>query len=117
LHFQKFPYFQSKLVRVTRGAVYDVVVDIRKSSNTFGRWFGTALSEENKTMLFVPKGFAHGYVTLTDETEFLYKVDSYYAPDFDAGIKWNDPDLKINWPIDEPMLSKKDAMLPFLKDI
>ncbi len=117
LHFQKPPYAQSKLVRVVRGAVYDVVVDLRKDSPTFGTSFGITLSEENKTMLFVPKGFAHGYCTLTNDTEFLYKVDQYYTPSHDAGIFYNDGDLSISWPATQPVLSKKDAALPKLKDI
>ena len=117
MHFQKPPFAQSKFVRVTRGAVYDVVVDMRKESRTFGKWAGFTLTEENHDMLFVPQGFAHGYCTLTDDTEFLYKVDAYYAPAHDAGICWNDPDIAIKWPVESPVLSDKDNKLPLLKEI
>jgi len=117
MHFQKPPFAQSKFVRVTRGAVYDVVIDMRKSSCSFGKWAGFTLTEENHDMLFVPKGFAHGYCTLTDDTEFMYKVDAYYAPAHDAGIRWNDPDIAIKWPVESPVLSDKDNKLPLLKDI
>jgi dTDP-4-dehydrorhamnose 3,5-epimerase len=117
LHFQKPPFAQSKLVRVVRGAVYDVAVDLRKTSTTFGTWVGVTLSEENKEMLFVPKGFAHGYCTLAPDTEFLYKVDGYYFPQHDAGIRWNDPGLGIAWPVSDPVVSDKDRTLPLLKDV
>jgi dTDP-4-dehydrorhamnose 3,5-epimerase len=117
LHFQKPPFAQSKLVRVVRGSVYDVVVDIRKNSKTFGKWLGLTLSEDNKEMLFIPKGFAHGYCTLTPDSEFLYKVDSYYAPQHDAGIRWDDPAIGITWPVTNPMVSEKDHRLPLLSDI
>jgi dTDP-4-dehydrorhamnose 3,5-epimerase len=117
LHFQKPPFAQSKLVRVVRGEVYDVVVDLRKESKTFGVWQGFTLSETNKIMLFVPKGFAHGYCTLSSDSEFLYKVDAYYAPTHDAGIRWNDPGLGIVWPVSEPLVSDKDGRLPYLQDI
>jgi dTDP-4-dehydrorhamnose 3,5-epimerase len=117
LHFQKPPFAQGKLVRVVRGSVFDVVVDLRKSSATFGKWCGVTLSEENKKMLFVPKGFAHGYCTLTPDSEFLYKVDAYYSPDHDAGIRWNDPDIAVQWPVAGPTLSTKDLALPFLKEL
>jgi dTDP-4-dehydrorhamnose 3,5-epimerase len=117
IHFQKPPFAQSKLVRVVRGSVFDVVVDLRKASPTFGAWYGVTLSEENKKMLFVPKGFGHGYCTLTADSEFIYKVDSYYSPDHDAGIRWNDPDIGIRWPVLDPALSPKDTALPLLRDI
>ena len=117
IHFQRPPFSQSKLVRVVRGSVYDVVVDLRTTSNTFGRWYGTTLSEENKKILFVPKGFGHAYCTLTADSEFLYKVDSYYSPKHDAGVRWNDPDIGIQWPVSEPTLSQKDLVLPLLKEI
>jgi dTDP-4-dehydrorhamnose 3,5-epimerase len=116
LHFQKPPMAQSKLVRVVRGKVFDVIVDLRKNSKTFGRWFGIELSSENKKMLFIPKGFAHGYCTLSPDTEFLYKVDEYYSPSHDCGILWNDPFIGINWPIKNPILSEKDKRLPLLKE-
>jgi dTDP-4-dehydrorhamnose 3,5-epimerase len=117
IHFQKPPFSQSKLVRVVRGSVYDVVVDLRRRSNTFGKWLGVTLSEENKKILFVPKGFGHAYCTLTADSEFLYKVDAYYSPTHDAGVRWNDPDIGIQWPVPEPTLSQKDLALPLLKEI
>lgn len=116
LHFQLEPYAQTKLVRVTKGAVYDVIVDIREGSPTYGKWEGFILTEENKRQLLVPKGFAHGYCTLVKNTEFLYKVDNYYSPEHDQGIAWNDPNLKINWPTNNPVLSDKDKHHPILKD-
>ena len=116
LHFQLPPADQTKLVRVTAGSVYDVVVDLRVGSPTYGQWRGFTLSAENYLQLLVPRGFAHGYVTLEDGTEFQYKVDNWYAPELDGGILWNDPDLGIDWPVAEPMLSGKDKLLPCLKD-
>jgi len=112
LHFQKPPYAQSKLLRVIRGAVYDVVVDLRKGSPTFGQWRGFELTEKNFLMLYVPKGFAHGFCTLQPGTEVQYKVDAFYTPESESGVIWNDPYLNINWPVKEPILSKKDALLP-----
>lgn len=116
LHFQRPPAAQSKLVRVSRGAVFDVVVDLRRGSPTFGRWHGEELSAENHLQLLIPRGFAHGYKTLTDVAEFQYKVDAYYDAGCDAGLAWNDPGLGIAWPGGEPLLSDKDRNLPFLKD-
>ncbi len=116
LHFQNPPHAQAKLVRVVKGAVYDVIVDLRKNSPTYGKWEGFELTSENKYMLFVPRGFAHGYVTLKDYTEFQYKCDNFYAPESDSGIMWNDPDLKIYWPIENPILSKKDQKQQSFKD-
>jgi dTDP-4-dehydrorhamnose 3,5-epimerase len=116
LHFQKPPHTQAKLVRVTRGKVFDVIVDIRKDSPTFGKWEGFEISAEDMNMLFVPRGFAHAYCTLEDNTEFLYKVDNFYAPESDSGIIWNDPTLNISWPVEEPTLSEKDAKLQNFKD-
>jgi dTDP-4-dehydrorhamnose 3,5-epimerase len=117
LHFQKPPFAQSKLVRVVRGAVFDVVVDLRRQSKTFGKWLGVTLSEDNRRMLFVPRGFAHGYCTLSQDSEFLYKVDAYYSPAHDAGIRWNDPAIAVAWPVADPVISDKDKNLPFLKEI
>jgi len=117
LHFQTPPNAQAKLVRVTRGRVYDVIVDLRKSSPTFGKWEGFELSSENFQMLFIPRGFAHAFLTLEDGTEFLYKVDNFYAPESDSGIIWNDPTLDIDWPVKNPVLSEKDSKLQFFKDI
>lgn len=112
LHFQCPPAAQAKLVWVTRGAVHDVVVDLRRGSPTYGRWYGLELSEDNFLRLMIPRGFAHGYVTLTETTEFLYKVDAPYAPATEAGIRWDDPDLAIDWPVSDPVLSDKDRVLP-----
>ena len=109
LHYQiKQP--QGKLVRVVAGEVYDVAVDIRRSSPTFGKWFGTRLSAENKKMMWIPVGFAHGFVVLSDHAEFLYKTTDYWAPEHERCIAWNDPTLAIDWPLQgEPLLSAKDA--------
>ncbi len=111
LHFQRPPMTQAKLVRVTAGSVYDVIVDLRKKSPTYGQWEGFELTADNFLMLFVPRGFAHGYCTLEKNTEFMYKVDNYYAPDYDDGIIWNALTLKIDWPVKDPVLSKKDSQL------
>lgn len=116
LHFQKPPMDQAKLVRVTRGSVYDVAVDLRKGSPTYGKWAGVTLSADNFLQFLVPRGFAHGYVTLEPDTEFQYKVDNYYAPKLDGGIIWNDPDLAIDWPVESPTLSAKDRELPTLTE-
>jgi dTDP-4-dehydrorhamnose 3,5-epimerase len=116
LHYQLNPNAQTKLVRVTAGAIYDVVVDIRKNSSTFGQWVGVILSADNKRQLLVPKGFAHGFCTLVTNTEVQYKVDEYYSPEDDRGIAWNDPALAIDWPTAVPILSDKDANHPVLKD-
>jgi len=115
LHYQIHPKAQTKLVRVLAGAIYDVAVDLRRESPTFGQWVGVILSEDNKRQLLVPKGFAHGFCTLARNTEVLYKVDEYYAADHDRGIVWNDPSLGIDWPVTEPVLSDKDRDLPLLK--
>jgi dTDP-4-dehydrorhamnose 3,5-epimerase len=117
LHFQRPPATQAKLVWVVRGAVFDVVVDLRVGSPTYGKWYGIELTEENFLRLMVPRGFAHGYVTLTENAEFMYKVDAPYAPDEDAGIAWNDPDIGVRWPIADPVLSAKDAVQPTLAAI
>ncbi|WP_320172740.1 dTDP-4-dehydrorhamnose 3,5-epimerase [Maridesulfovibrio sp.] len=114
LHLQMPPYAQSKLVWVTRGAVNDVVVDLRKGSPTYRRSFKIELSADNFLRLFIPKGFAHGYETLTEENEFMYKVDSGYAPGSEAGIRWDDPELNIDWKTKNPVLSDKDLELPLL---
>jgi len=116
IHFQKPPHAQTKLVRVVHGSVYDVIVDLRKGSPTFGQWEGFTLSAENFLMLYIPKSFGHAFCTLEDNTEFLYKVDEFYAPESDAGIIWNDPTLAIDWPVKNPVLSEKDKALPQLAD-
>ena len=109
---------QAKLVRVTVGRVFDVVVDVRLGSPTFGRWVGRQLSSENQLMLFAPEGFAHGFLVLSEVAEFQYKCSDYYAPDEERGITWDDPDIAIAWPLDgmEPRLSAKDSALPTLRD-
>lgn len=116
IHFQRGEKAQAKLVRCVRGAVFDVAVDLRPASPTYKRWVGVELSEENKRQLLIPRGFGHGFVTLTDHVEFLYKADNYYAPEADGGIRWNDPELGVDWGIESPILSKKDSESPFLKD-
>lgn len=117
LHYQLAPKAQTKLVRVTRGAVYDVAVDIREGSPTFGQWIGVTLSEQNKRQLLVPQGFAHGFFTIEPNTEVQYKVDEFYSPEHDRGILWNDPEIGIEWPLNiTPVLSEKDGKAPFLKD-
>lgn len=108
---------QAKLVMVTRGSVFDVAVDIRRGSPTFGQWFGIELSEENATQLFVPGGFAHGFHVLSEEADFVYKCSDVYDPSDDRGILWSDPDLAIRWPSATPTLSAKDARLPLLHDL
>ena len=110
MHFQN-PGPQGKLVRVARGAVFDAVVDLRKSSPTFGQWTGVHLSAENKRMFWVPEGFAHGFLTLEDDTDFLYQCTAPYAPQFEGSLAWDDPEVGIEWPLDgiEPRLSAKDA--------
>lgn len=118
LHYQKGEFSQAKLVRVIKGRVLDVAVDIRKSSPTFGQYVMVELSDENKRQFFIPRGFAHGFLVLSDEAVFTYKVDNVYAPHADAGIRWNDPDVGIQWPIDldKVMTSEKDLKQPFLRD-
>ncbi len=118
LHYQKGEFSQAKLVRVIKGAVIDVAVDIRKSSPTFGQHVAVLLSEENKKQLFIPRGFAHGFLVKSEEAIFTYKVDNLYAPQADAGIMFNDPTIGINWdiPSDQMLLSEKDKKHPFLID-
>ena len=116
IHFQNSPMAQAKLVRVTKGAVLDVAVDLRKGSPTYKQWVGVELSAENKRMLFIPRGFGHGFVTLTDNVEFCYKVDNLYSKECDRGIRFNDPEIGVDWGIDNPILSQKDTTSPMLKD-
>lgn len=118
LHFQKAPHGQAKLVRCSRGRIYDIAVDIRKDSKTFGSYVKVELSEENKHMLFIPEGFAHGFVVLSEEAELIYKASGEYCPQADCGIIWNDKDINIDWEIDfEPILSEKDKVQKTLKEI
>lgn len=117
LHFQRGPFAQDKLVRVVEGSVFDVAVDLRQGSSTFGTWVGVTLSQENKEMLFIPKGFAHGFAVLSQTAQFVYKTSNVYSPQHDGGVRWNDPDINITWPIASPQLSQKDAELPLLKDL
>ena len=116
LHYQLNPKAQTKLVRVVSGAIYDVAVDIRKNSPTFGQWVGVTLSAANKRQLLVPQGFAHGFCTTESQTQVLYKVDEYYSPIHDRGILWSDPAIGIDWPTANPILSDKDKKHPLLKD-
>lgn len=116
IHFQNHPFSQAKLVRCTRGAVLDVAVDLRKESSNYKRWLAVELTAENHRQLLIPRGFGHAFLTLTENVEFLYKADQYYNPEFDRSILWNDPEIGINWPIDSPVLSKKDADAPLLID-
>jgi dTDP-4-dehydrorhamnose 3,5-epimerase len=117
LHFQQPPQAQAKLVMVLKGEVFDVAVDIRKNSPTYGHWVGEILSEKKVQMLYIPVGFAHGFCVLSDEADFIYKVSDEYSPKLDRGILWNDPDIRIDWPILSPLLSEKDLSLPLLKDV
>ena len=116
LHYQK-KYPQAKLVRVIQGEVFDVAVDLRKGSPTYGKWVGAILSAENKKMFLIPRGFAHGFLVLSDTAEFVYKCDEVYHPEDEGGIMWNDPDVGISWPLEgEPSLSEKDKVHPLLRD-
>lgn len=116
IHFQNAPMAQAKLVRVARGAVLDVSVDLRKGSPTYKQWVGVELSAENKRMLFIPRGFGHGFVTLTDDVEFCYKVDNLYSKECDRGIRFDDPEIGVDWGVTEPVLSQKDMLSPRLAD-
>jgi len=115
LHWQIMPMAQSKLIRCIQGEIFDVVVDIRKGSPTFGKWVHINLSGENKKMLYIPKGFGHGFAVLSEEAEIIYKVDNFYSPMYERGIVWNDPEIGIHWPISDPILSEKDRNFPTLK--
>jgi dTDP-4-dehydrorhamnose 3,5-epimerase len=116
LHYQQNPKAQAKLVFCMRGEIFDVAVDIRKKSPTFGKWIGKILSESNHELLYIPEGFAHGFCVLSDEADVLYKVNQEYSPEHDRGILWNDPTINISWPIKNLILSEKDLVLPLLKD-
>ncbi|MBR4343168.1 MAG: dTDP-4-dehydrorhamnose 3,5-epimerase [Lachnospiraceae bacterium] len=116
LHFQKGEYSQAKLVRCVRGRIMDVAVDLRHESPTYLKWTSIELSAENKREFLIPRGFAHGFLTLTDDVEFIYRCDNYYSPAHEASIRFDDPDLNINWGITDPILAAKDTEAPFLKD-
>lgn len=116
LHFQKGSSSQAKLVRCIKGAVFDVAVDLRKNSKTYKKWVGCILSEENKKQFLIPRGFAHGFLTLTDNVEFVYKADNYYDPQADRNIIWNDEEINIGWGIENPILSEKDKKAPKLSE-
>ena len=117
LHYQLPPRPQGKLVRVVRGQVFDVAVDIRRSSSTFGEWIAIVLSEDNNEQLWVPPGFAHGFLALTDTADVMYKVSEFYSPEHDRSLRWDDADVGIDWPLDgEPVLSEKDAGAPSLRE-
>lgn len=116
LHYQKDPKAQAKLVMAIKGEIFDVAVDIRKNSPTFGKWAGEILSEKNHKLLFVPEGFAHGFLVLSDEADVTYKVNNEYSPENDRGILWSDPEIGVSWPMDNPILSEKDEKQPLLKN-
>ena len=116
LHFQANPKPQAKLVRCVKGAIMDFIVDVRPNSSTYKQWLSVELSGENKKQLLVPRGFLHGFVALEDDSEVIYKVDNYYAPECDGAVAWNDPEFNINWNIENPILSEKDLNAPLFKD-
>jgi len=116
LHYQSAPFSQGKLVRVVHGEAFDVCVDIRPGSKTFGKWFGLSMSAENRKLFYIPPGFAHGFCALTENVDFLYSCTNVYSPRHDSGIAWNDPDIGIKWPVESPMISAKDMKLPNLCD-
>lgn len=117
IHFQYGDAAQAKLVRCVRGAVLDVAVDLRKDSLTYRQWYAVELSESNHKQLLIPRGFGHGFLTLTDHVEFMYKADNYYSPDEEGGIRWNDPTLNIQWGMEQPILSDKDASAMYFNDV
>jgi dTDP-4-dehydrorhamnose 3,5-epimerase len=116
LHYQ-YPKSQAKLIQVLQGEIFDVVTDIRPLSSTFGQWIGEHLSDKNKKQLFIPEGFAHGFCVLSETAMLYYKCSDFYAPEFEGGILWSDPDLSIEWPVDSPIVSNKDSKLPYLNNI
>ena len=116
LHYQLNPMAQAKLLRASRGAIFDVAVDIRRGSPTYAQWVGVELSAENYRQLFIPRGFAHGFITLTDNVEVQYKADNLYAPDCDGNIRWDDPAIGVAWPLTPTVLSEKDAAAPLLAE-
>jgi dTDP-4-dehydrorhamnose 3,5-epimerase len=116
LHYQRNPHAQGKLIQCIKGKIFDVAVDIRKGSPSFMQWISSELSEENNRMFYVPPGFAHGFIVLSDIADVIYKCTKEYSPEDDRGIIWNDPDIQIRWPIQEPVLSEKDSRHPLLRD-
>jgi len=116
LHYQQYPHAEVKLVRCLRGAIWDVVVDLRQNSQTFGKWFGAELSDNNRTMMYVPEGFAHGFISLVPDTEIIYLVSEFYTPDSEGTLIWNDPDVDIQWPMEPKFLSDKDKKGKRLKE-
>lgn len=116
IHFQRGEKSQAKLVRCVKGAVLDIAVDLRPSSPAYKQWVGVELSAENKKQLLIPRGFGHAFLTLTDNVEFLYKADNFYAPEAEGGIRWNDPEIGVAWGISSPILSEKDSQAPLLRD-
>ncbi len=116
LHYQKKPKAQAKLVTVFRGEIFDVAIDIRKNSPTYGKWVSEILSEQNHKLLYIPEGFAHGYCVLSEEADIFYKVNQEYSPELDSGFIWNDPEISIKWPMDKPIISEKDLKLPLFKN-
>ena len=116
IHFQNGDHAQAKLVRCVRGAVIDVAVDLRKDSSTYKQWVSVELSSENKKQFFIPRGFGHGFLTLTDDVEFVYKTDNYYNYESDRSILWCDPDINVDWNVENPIISEKDAKAPVLKE-
>jgi len=117
LHYQREPKAEIKLIRCLKGAIWDVVVDLRYNSETYGKWFGKKLSDENRTMMYVPKGFAHGFISLEPNTEILYLVSDFYAPDLEGDLIWNDPNVAINWPVQPSVISDKDKAANTFKKI
>ena len=116
LHYQTAPFAQTKLVRCTRGKLLDVAVDIREGSPTFAKWVAVELTAENKKQLLIPRGFAHAFLTLTDDVEIQYKADNFYAPTCDGNIRWDDPEIKVDWPFEPTILADKDAKAPTLRE-
>ena len=109
MHYQTSPYAEVKIIRCTQGSLYDVIIDLRPNSKTFKKWFGIELNPENHKSLYVPEGFAHGHQTLKDETELFYQVSQVYMPKYEGGVRWNDPNFQIKWPIKDPIISEKDS--------
>ena len=116
MHYQVSPYEETKLVRCVRGAIYDVIIDLRKDSETYRKWIGVELTEGSYRMLFVPEGFAHGFITLKDETEVIYQVSQFYTPGSEKGLRWNDPAFQIEWPLTPEIISEKDKSHPDYQD-